>query len=74
MSWLTVTEAAKYLHTREECIREALASGELDGRIPRHKQRGIIINTADLDAYVYGTYEPVMSLNAAKRIVARSGR
>lgn len=74
MSWLTVQEAAKYLHCREENIREALASGELDGRIPRNKQRGIIINTADLDAYVYGTYEPAMSLNAARRIVARSGR
>lgn len=71
--WLTVGEAATYLHTREEAVREAIARGDLPAWRPAGKDKGVIVHTDDIDAFVRGTYDPAMVLNAARRVVARAG-
>lgn len=72
--WLTVKEAAGYLRTRDEAVREAIARGDLPAWRPAGQGRGLIVHTDDLDAYVRGTYDPAMALNAARRVVARAAR
>lgn len=68
--WLSVTEAAVYLHCRKEMVREAIASGAI---MAYRRGRGTIVHTDDLDAYVRETYEPAMCVNAARRVVAKAG-
>lgn len=69
--WLSVAEAASYLHTRKETVREAIARGDLVAY--RHGKIGTIVHTDDLDLYVRSFYEPAMCLNAARRVVAKAG-
>lgn len=71
--WLTVDEASRYLHTREETVRQAIARGDLPAWRPADSTKGAIVHTDDLDAFVRGTYDPVMVLNAARRVVAKAG-
>ena len=68
--WLTVRQAAYYLHTSKERILEALASGSLTGYIPEDSERGRIIHTADLDAFVRKTDRPAKCEAAERRAKA----
>lgn len=70
MPWLTLKESAHYVHRREADIRCAVAAGELAGWKPKGKEKGTIVHTDDIDAWVRGTYDPAMCINAARRVVA----
>lgn len=74
MKWLSIEQAAKYLHRDINVISAAIRSGEIEAYRPPRQSRGVIVSTDALDAYVYGTYEPAMELNAARRVIARAGR
>ena len=71
--WMTVAEAARYLHRRKESIRAAIASGDIEAYVPHGRADGVIVHTDALDAYVKGTYDPAVCASAARRIAARSG-
>ena len=74
MSWLTVKEAAAYLHARESRIRDAVAGGELPAYICDGNERGAIVSTDDLDAYVRSAYRPAATPLALHLAALRGGR
>lgn len=66
--WLSVDEAGHYLHCRPDVLREDIAAGRLPAY--RRGDKGVIVHTDDLDAFVRETYEPAMCANAARRVLA----
>lgn len=71
--WMTVDEAARYLHRRRNVVRDAIAAGAIEAYRPAGQDDGIIVHTDSLDAFVRGTYEPAMAASAARRIVSKAG-
>lgn len=67
MRWLTIAEAAQYMHTRKENVMRDVYSGEL----PAYRRKGAakyaLISTEDIDAHIRKDYEQVMSEGARLR-------
>lgn len=71
--WLTVAEAARYLHRRGDDVRRAIAAGAIEAYRPQGRSSGVIVHTDALDAWVRGTYDPAICAAAARRVIAREG-
>lgn len=71
MPWVTQNQAAAIVGCRDETIRRAVASGELESHIPPGC-RWVKINTDDLDAWVR-TGESGACDAAKRRIRAMGG-
>ena len=65
--WLSIDEAALYLHCRREEIAQPIAAGTLKSFIRPGKSRGVIVHADDLDDFVRTNWNPGMC-EAAQRI------